>query len=98
MYSNDGLNIGPFFTFQASGYGGTTQVGHDTDKIAEMEPKKERKIKVMFNADTAATMRWNFRPQQVNILHILKFHFNTLVLVFYLRGKTCFKQFCIEVK
>ena len=59
----DKINFGLFV--QASGYGGTTKVGHDTEKITSMNPKKDRLIKVMFNADTAATMRWNFRPQQV---------------------------------
>ena len=57
-------------SIQASGYGGTTKVGHDADKITSMEVKKDRLIKVMFNADTAATMRWNFRPQQVRRLHL----------------------------
>jgi len=27
---------------QASGYGGTSQVGHDVDKVEKMEPQKER--------------------------------------------------------
>ena len=29
-----------------------------------MKPVKDRKIEVHFNADTAAAMQWNFRPQQ----------------------------------
>merc|ERR1711983_626086 len=49
---------------QQTGYGGTTQKGHDTTKVSTMKPNKERVITVKFNADTAATMRWNFRPQK----------------------------------
>ena len=32
-----------------------------------MKPNKERRIKVRFQADTAATMQWNFRPQQTEV-------------------------------
>ena len=52
---------------QASGYGGTVKKGHDTTKIATMKSNKERLITVKFNADTAATMQWNFRPQQSEV-------------------------------
>lgn len=54
---------------QVQGYGGitTTQVGHDTEKVEAMEPQKERLITIKFTADTAATMQWNFRPQQHSI-------------------------------
>jgi len=53
---------------QASGYGGTTrQVGHGDDKVELLKPNKERRIKVRFQADTAATMQWNFRPQQTEV-------------------------------
>lgn len=53
---------------QSSGYGGTTQtVGHDSEKVETLKPNKERKITVKFNADTAATMQWNFRPQQSSV-------------------------------
>ena len=41
--------------------------GHDTTKIATMKSNKERLITVKFNADTAATMQWNFRPQQSEV-------------------------------
>ena len=51
----------------ATSYGGTTQIGHDTEKVETMETKKERLITVKFTADTAATMQWNFRPQQNTI-------------------------------
>ena len=52
---------------QATSYGGTTRVGHDAEKIEGMEPQKERLITIKFTADTAATMQWNFRPQQSSI-------------------------------
>ena len=52
---------------QTSGYGGTTKIGHDSDKVETMETKKDRLITIKFNADTAATMQWNFRPQQSSI-------------------------------
>ena len=52
---------------QSTGYGGTTQVGHKVDLVESMEAKKDRLIRVNFNADTAATMQWNFRPQQAAI-------------------------------
>ena len=34
------------------------------EKVKAMKPVKNRKIEVHFNADTAAAMQWNFRPQQ----------------------------------
>ncbi|KAM9837996.1 cytochrome c oxidase assembly protein COX11, mitochondrial isoform 1-T2 [Aulostomus maculatus] len=52
---------------QASGLGGTASAGHDADLVERMEPVKERVIKVTFNADTHASMQWNFRPQQTEI-------------------------------
>uniref|UniRef100_A0A3Q2YES3 Cytochrome c oxidase assembly protein COX11, mitochondrial n=1 Tax=Hippocampus comes TaxID=109280 RepID=A0A3Q2YES3_HIPCM len=52
---------------QATGLGGTAVAGHDSDLVANMEPVKERVIKVTFNADTHASMQWNFRPQQTEI-------------------------------
>lgn len=41
--------------------------GHDADLVETMKPVKERVIKVTFNADTHASMQWNFRPQQAEI-------------------------------
>lgn len=32
-----------------------------------MSPINSRKIKVKFSADTAASMQWNFKPQQTEI-------------------------------
>ena len=52
---------------QTSGYGGTTQIGHDADKVETMETKKDRLLTIKFTADTAATMQWNFKPQQYSI-------------------------------
>nr|XP_061807697.1 cytochrome c oxidase assembly protein COX11, mitochondrial-like [Nerophis lumbriciformis] len=52
---------------QATGLGGTAVAGHDVDLVEKMEPVKERVIKVTFNADTHASMQWNFRPQQTEI-------------------------------
>lgn len=42
-------------------------VGHDDSKVGTMKPIKERKIKVKFNADVAASMAWNFKPLQREI-------------------------------
>ncbi|XP_012286104.1 cytochrome c oxidase assembly protein COX11, mitochondrial [Orussus abietinus] len=50
---------------QAYSYGGT--VGHDTSKVETMKPVRNRIITVRFNADTAASMQWNFKPQQNRI-------------------------------
>ncbi|KAM7370326.1 hypothetical protein PAMP_009882 [Pampus punctatissimus] len=52
---------------QASGLGGTAVAGHDTDLVETMKPVKERVIKITFNADTHASIQWNFRPQQTEI-------------------------------
>ncbi|XP_062330357.1 cytochrome c oxidase assembly protein COX11, mitochondrial [Osmerus eperlanus] len=52
---------------QASGLGGTAVAGHDTEQVETMKPVKDRIIKITFNADTHASMQWNFRPQQSEI-------------------------------
>lgn len=52
---------------QQTGYGGTISEGHDTDKVENMEPITDRVITIQFNADRAASMRWNFKPQQYEI-------------------------------
>nr|CAG4644402.1 EOG090X0GO2 [Lepidurus arcticus] len=52
---------------QAYGYGGTTVAGHDTSKLESMKPNRNRIIRVKFNADTATSLTWNFRPQQTEI-------------------------------
>ncbi|KAG8227488.1 hypothetical protein J437_LFUL002377 [Ladona fulva] len=53
--------------FYASSYGGTTAVGHDPNKVETMPKITDRSIKVIFNADVGASMRWNFKPQQSEI-------------------------------
>lgn len=52
---------------QATGLGGTAVAGHDSSLVESMSPIKERVIKVTFNADTHASIQWNFRPQQTEI-------------------------------
>uniref|UniRef100_A0A1A7XBM1 Cytochrome c oxidase assembly protein COX11, mitochondrial n=1 Tax=Iconisemion striatum TaxID=60296 RepID=A0A1A7XBM1_9TELE len=52
---------------QATGLGGTAVAGHNTDLVETMKPVKERIIKVTFNADTHASIQWNFKPQQTEI-------------------------------
>jgi len=54
---------------QSTGYGGTVAEGHDTEKVATMEKNEDRLLTIKFNADTAAQMRWNFRPQQP-VVHV----------------------------
>ncbi|XP_011052778.1 PREDICTED: cytochrome c oxidase assembly protein COX11, mitochondrial isoform X2 [Acromyrmex echinatior] len=48
-------------------YGGTLSAGHDASKVSTMTPIRNRKIKIMFNADVASSMQWNFKPQQKEI-------------------------------
>lgn len=55
-----------FFIIQSYSYGGTI-AGHDATKVSAMSPVKNRTIKVKFSADTAASMQWNFKPQQKEI-------------------------------
>ncbi|XP_064617704.1 cytochrome c oxidase assembly protein COX11, mitochondrial-like isoform X2 [Liolophura sinensis] len=52
---------------QATGLGGQAVKGHDTGKIENMTPIKDRVISVRFNADVASSMQWNFRPQQSEV-------------------------------
>lgn len=52
---------------QAYSYGGTTSQGHDGEKVESMQKVKDRVIKIKFNADIGASMRWNFKPQQTEI-------------------------------
>ncbi|XP_055906092.1 cytochrome c oxidase assembly protein COX11, mitochondrial [Eupeodes corollae] len=52
---------------QAYNYGGTTAIGHDAEKVEKMEKVPDRVIKIRFNADIGASMRWNFKPQQYEI-------------------------------
>lgn len=52
---------------QAYSYGGTVITAHDSSKIENMQAVKNRELTIKFNADTAASMRWNFKPQQNEI-------------------------------
>ncbi|XP_055598436.1 cytochrome c oxidase assembly protein COX11, mitochondrial [Uranotaenia lowii] len=52
---------------QAYSYGGTTGANHDGEKVESMKKIKDRVIKIRFNADIGASMRWNFKPQQPEI-------------------------------
>ncbi|KAK9880766.1 hypothetical protein WA026_013087 [Henosepilachna vigintioctopunctata] len=52
---------------QAYSYGGTISAGHDAKKVEGMSPIRNRPIKIKFNADTATSMKWNFKPQQKEI-------------------------------
>nr|CAG4641300.1 EOG090X0GO2 [Eulimnadia texana] len=52
---------------QAYSYGGTTAAGHDASKVESIKPNRSRVLKIKFNADTAASLTWNFRPQQSEI-------------------------------
>ncbi|XP_073684832.1 cytochrome c oxidase assembly protein COX11, mitochondrial [Garra rufa] len=52
---------------QATGLGGTAVAGHNTEQVETMKPVRDRIIKVTFNADTHASIQWNFRPQQSEI-------------------------------
>ncbi|XP_069162786.1 cytochrome c oxidase assembly protein ctaG isoform X2 [Procambarus clarkii] len=64
---------------QAYSYGGTTKEGSDAEKIESMQQISDRVIRVRFNADTAASMTWNFKPQQTEI----KVHPGETALAFY---------------
>ncbi|XP_010898005.1 cytochrome c oxidase assembly protein COX11, mitochondrial isoform X3 [Esox lucius] len=52
---------------QASGLGGTAVAGHNAEQVETMAPVKDRVLKITFNADTHASIQWNFRPQQSEI-------------------------------
>lgn len=51
----------------AYSYGGTTGVQHEDGKLDNMVKVPDRVIKIKFNADIGASMRWNFKPQQYEI-------------------------------
>lgn len=55
---------------------------HDASKVENMKRVGNRVITIQFNADTAASMRWNFKPQQYEIKVRLEFvKFMSLELV-----------------
>lgn len=51
-----------------TGFGGTVKEGHDISKVKDMTPAKDRKIVVEFTADKHSKMKWNFEPQQREII------------------------------
>ncbi|XP_054287193.1 cytochrome c oxidase assembly protein COX11, mitochondrial [Macrosteles quadrilineatus] len=51
---------------QAYSYGGATAEASGTD-VEKLKKVKHREITVKFNADVSSSMKWNFRPQQVEI-------------------------------
>ncbi|XP_077287608.1 cytochrome c oxidase copper chaperone COX11 [Arctopsyche grandis] len=52
---------------QAYSYGGTTAISENSDKVEAMKSVKDRMLRIVFNADVASSMKWNFRPQQHEI-------------------------------
>ncbi|CAA9994598.1 unnamed protein product [Nesidiocoris tenuis] len=52
---------------QAYSYGGTTST-HSDQNLENVQKVADRKIKIRFNADIGSSMRWNFRPQQTEII------------------------------
>ncbi|XP_041987872.1 cytochrome c oxidase assembly protein COX11, mitochondrial [Aricia agestis] len=52
---------------QAYSYGGTTGHAEPNVTVSNLPTRKDRPIKVRFNADVASSMQWNFKPQQVDI-------------------------------
>lgn len=53
--------------FQAYSYGGTTGLVEPNNNVSTMTAIKTRPIKIRFNADTASSMQWNFKPQQLDM-------------------------------
>ncbi|CAB3260183.1 unnamed protein product [Arctia plantaginis] len=52
---------------QAYSYGGTTGLVESDSIVSNMTVVKNRPVKIRFNADTASSMQWNFKPQQHDI-------------------------------
>lgn len=52
---------------QAYSYGGTTGQAEANDTVSSMKAITNRPLKITFNADTASSMKWNFKPQQHDI-------------------------------
>ena len=55
---------------QATGMGGDPTLGRKIGQVQTMEPIRERKINVSFNADHHSSMQWNFKPSQ-NLLTVV---------------------------
>ena len=56
-----------FVQASGSGAGLTTDSKVDSDVLENLEANRSRQITVKFNADTASSMLWNFRPQQAEV-------------------------------
>lgn len=52
---------------KAYSYGGTTGLAEPNNTVSDMKAVKSRPLKIRFNADTASSMQWNFKPQQQDI-------------------------------
>lgn len=52
---------------QAYSYGGTTGLAEPNNTVSDMKAVTSRPLKIRFNADTASSMQWNFKPQQQDI-------------------------------
>jgi cytochrome c oxidase assembly protein subunit 11 len=52
---------------QQTGFAGEVKKGHDATKVEAMKPVQSRILRVRFNADTASSMQWNFKPHQAEI-------------------------------
>lgn len=50
----------------ATGFGGVPITGHES-KLDSLTPVKDRILRIKFNADTASSMQWSFRPQQPEV-------------------------------
>ena len=57
--------------FQTFGVGGQSAISQkikiNTEKIRTMKKIEDRTFTVTFMADTGATMKWDFRPQQTQV-------------------------------
>lgn len=60
-----------FVLSQATGLGGQAGLLQTKDKVGDklekLEAVTKRLINIKFNADTAASMQWNFKPQQHSV-------------------------------
>ncbi|CAG0917813.1 unnamed protein product [Notodromas monacha] len=52
---------------QAYSYGGTVLGKQETADLGALSVRPEKKIRVRFNADTAASLTWGFQPQQAEV-------------------------------
>lgn len=81
---------------QAYSYGGTTAVEQDGSKVESMKSVQTRPLTIKFNADTASSMRWNFKPQQREItVHFTLFTCSWNPTLFQLTG--CSWRNCVSI-